>query len=82
MQRHKVTVSDASEAHDADFTVGQLSPLDFFYDTVYRGGAIPADIFDNRLRLGARLMVEEMNEDGRIAVAGKQKPAGRLGQIV
>src|SRR5438034_11500146 len=50
--------------HDA-LPICQLSPLDFFYDTVYRGGAIPVDIFDNRLRLGARLMVEEMNEEDR-----------------
>jgi hypothetical protein len=81
-QIHVVIVGDGVKADQADPAAGQSSVAQFFSHGLGGRAAVPADIFDDGLLLGAGEVIVEVKEAGGLPLTGKHKPAWGLGDVV
>ena len=71
-----MAVGHAAHAHETDFAFTKPALANLFPDRRQRRRTVPAHVLDDRLRLGAGLVIEEMDEDRRIPLRGKSSQQG------
>src|SRR5262245_51780635 len=82
LQFRDMTVGHSPHADQTNSTLAQLSLADCISQSWNRRRAIPANVTDSGLSLGAGLMVEEMDEHRGRAFPREEQPTGGLREIV
>jgi len=78
LQLADIAIGHGAHADEADSTFGQIPTANFFHQRGHWHRSVPANVRDDRLCLGARLVVEEVDEDRCFSFAWKEQPAGGL----